>query len=82
MDRSQLTVTSFNHLRQEHLYSVKNIMDNIDITEYFKEFYNKDVSDIANNIESLSLKEDDSFDDFNKAEVYIHRFSDSKGFKI
>ncbi|CAG8631685.1 14945_t:CDS:2 [Cetraspora pellucida] len=42
--------------------------DNVDITEYFEESYNKDVSDIANNIESLSLKEDDSFDDFDKAE--------------
>ncbi|CAG8522566.1 8357_t:CDS:2 [Cetraspora pellucida] len=53
--------------------------NNVDITEYFEESYNKDVSDITNNIESLSLKEGDSFDDFDKAEAYIHRFSDSKG---
>ncbi|CAG8610929.1 25025_t:CDS:2 [Cetraspora pellucida] len=41
--------------------------DNINITKYFEESYNKDVSDIANNIESLFLKEGDSFDDFDKA---------------
>ncbi|CAG8672010.1 1262_t:CDS:2 [Cetraspora pellucida] len=32
--------------------------DNVDITEYFDVSYNKDISNIANNIESLSLKED------------------------
>ncbi|CAG8781095.1 30814_t:CDS:2, partial [Racocetra persica] len=58
--------------------------DDLDITEYFdKSFYcNKDISNITNNIESVSLKKGDSFDDFDEAEFYICRFSESKGFKI
>ncbi|RIB14571.1 hypothetical protein C2G38_2040078 [Gigaspora rosea] len=59
-----------------------NSEDDIDITEYFEESYNRDVSDIANNIESLFLKEGDSFDNFDEAEFFICRFFESKGFKI
>ncbi|CAG8741786.1 28159_t:CDS:2, partial [Racocetra persica] len=58
--------------------------DDLDITEYFDESFhcNEDISNITNNIESVSLKEGDSFDDFDEAEFYVHRFSESKGFKI
>ncbi|CAG8514748.1 3106_t:CDS:2, partial [Cetraspora pellucida] len=62
--------------------------DNVDITEYFEESYNKDVSNIANNIESLSLKEGDSFDDFDKAEdnddfcVFVTTLNDNHNYDL
>ncbi|CAG8816780.1 1703_t:CDS:2, partial [Racocetra persica] len=53
--------------------------DDLDITEYFDEsFYcNEDISNITNNIESVSLKEGDSFDDFDKAKFY-----NNNGFRV
>ncbi|CAG8842550.1 10432_t:CDS:1, partial [Gigaspora margarita] len=56
-----------------------NSEDDFNITEYFEESYNKDVSDIDNNIESLSLKKGDLFGEFDKAGFYICQFSESKG---
>ncbi|CAG8811584.1 8451_t:CDS:2, partial [Cetraspora pellucida] len=58
--------------------------DDFDITEYFKESFHftKNINDITKDIEVISLKEGDSFDNFDEAKLHIRRFAEYRGFKI
>ncbi|CAG8460412.1 10804_t:CDS:2 [Dentiscutata erythropus] len=61
-------------IAQNKLAFYHNEDDNINVSEYFEESFccNKDISDVSNiinNVELVSLKEGDSFDDFDKAKL-------------
>ncbi|CAG8632418.1 3412_t:CDS:2, partial [Gigaspora rosea] len=57
--------------------------DDIDLTTYFEEITScsKNITDIHGNLEPVSLKEGDSFNNFDEAELHVHRFAEFKGFK-
>ncbi|CAG8442591.1 4562_t:CDS:2 [Cetraspora pellucida] len=63
---------------------IEHSEDDFDITGYFEESFHftEDINDITKDIEVISLKEGDSFDNFDEAELYIHRFAEYRGFKI
>ncbi|CAG8687036.1 11618_t:CDS:1, partial [Cetraspora pellucida] len=48
--------------------------DDINLTIYFEEitYCSENINDTCNNSEPVSLKEDDSFDNFDDAEFYVH----------
>ncbi|CAG8478280.1 11318_t:CDS:2, partial [Gigaspora rosea] len=58
--------------------------DDIDLTTYFEgiTYRNEDLNNIHNNPEPVPLKEGDSFNTFEEAELYVRRFAEYNGFKV
>ena len=56
--------------------------DNIDLTTYFEgiTYCNEDLNNIHNNPEPVPLKEGDSFNTFEEAELYVRRFAEYNGY--
>ncbi|CAG8630700.1 8649_t:CDS:2, partial [Cetraspora pellucida] len=57
--------------------------DDIDIATYFEETSccSEDISNIYSNAETVSLRDGDSFKNFEEAEAHVRRFAKHKGFK-
>ncbi|CAG8749209.1 14981_t:CDS:1, partial [Cetraspora pellucida] len=58
--------------------------DDIDIATYFDKTSrcSEDISNIYSNAKTVSLRDGDSFKNFEEAEAHIRCFAEHKGFKI
>ncbi|CAG8774504.1 4132_t:CDS:2, partial [Cetraspora pellucida] len=58
--------------------------DDINLTIYFEEIThcNENINNTYNNLEPVSLKKSDSFDNFDDAEFYVCQFAEYKEFKV
>ena len=58
--------------------------DDVDLTTYFEEITccSEDINHTYNNPEPVTLREGNSFNTFDDAELHVRRFAEYKGFKV